>query len=247
MKSIVHLLAVMLLILTGSGDVASAAENQKDQKALDVLNRMASYTASMEQFVIKSEVFADGRLDAGLIVSNPSEITIKIDRPGSFFLESFDGLNHKKIYIHEGMLTVFNTDSNYYARAEVPKDIKQAMLFAMEEFDLDMPMGELFFSDSAIKLITDQDTLVYLTDKSRIGGVDCHHIAIRGAEVDLQLWVEEGASPTPRKMIMTMKWEGGSPRRTAIMEWESVSDFDPKVFEFKAPEGAQEIRFFGSE
>ena len=108
-------------------------------------------------------------------------------------------------------------------------------------------MGELFFSDAAIQLITDLDTIVYLTDKSRIRGVDCHHIAIRGAEVDLQLWVEEGPSPTPRKMTMTMKWEGGSPRRTVVMEWESVNELDLKVFDFKAPEGAQEIRFFGSE
>ena len=63
----------------------------------------------------------------------------------------------------------------------------------------------------------------------------------------MQLWVKEGANAAPRKMTMTMKWEGGSPRRTAVMDWEIVSDLDTKVFDFKAPEGAQEIRFFGSE
>ena len=247
MKSRLKFTAVMLLILTGFGAVASAAESQKDAKALDVLNRMAAYTGSMDQLIINGEVFADARLDAGLLVSNPSEITIKIDRPGSMFIEKFDGLHTKKIYIHNGKLTVFNSGKNFYARAEVPENIQDAMQYAMEEFELDTPLAELFFADSAVALITEQDTLLYLTDKSRISGVDCHHIAVRGAEIDLQLWVEEGDSPAPRKMIMTMKWEGGSPRQTALMEWTSTSDLDPKVFDFEAPEGAQEIRFVGSE
>ena len=247
MKSRLKFTAVMLLILTGFGTVASAAENQKDAKALDVLNRMAAYTGSMDQLIIKGEVFADARLDAGLLVSNPVEITIKIDRPGSIFIEKFDGLHTKKIYIHNGKLTVFNSEKNFYARAEVPENIQDAMQYAMEEFELDTPLAELFFADSAVALITEQDTLIYLTDKSRISGVDCHHIAVRGAEIDLQLWVEEGDSPAPRKMTMTMKWEGGSPRQTALMEWTSTSDLDPKVFDFEAPEGAQEIRFLGSE
>jgi hypothetical protein len=247
MKSRLKFAAIMLLILTGSGSIAGATENQKDEKALDVLNRMAAYTGSMNQLIIKGEIFADARLDAGLLVSNPSEITIKIDRPGSLYIEKFDGLHTKKIYIHNGKLTVFNSERNFYARAEVPDNIQDAMQYAMEEFDLETPLGELFFADSAVALITEQDTLMYLTDKSRIGGVDCHHIAVRGAEIDLQLWVEEGDSPAPRKMTMTMKWEGGSPRQTALMEWTSTSDLDPKVFDFEAPEGAQEIRFVGSE
>jgi hypothetical protein len=234
-------------MLTGFCTVAGAAESQKDAKALDVLNRMAAYTGSMDQLIIKGEIFADARLDAGLLVSNPSEITIKIDRPDSLYIEKFDGLHSKKIYIHNGKLTVFNSERNFYARAKVPKNIQDAMQYAMEEFELDTPLAELFFADSAVALITEQDTLLYLTDKSRISGVDCHHIAVRGAEIDLQLWVEEGDSPAPRKMIMTMKWEGGSPRQTALMEWTSTSDLDPKVFDFEAPEGAQEIRFVGSE
>lgn len=247
MKLTVKFTTVMLLILAGSVTVANAAENQKDPRALEVLNRMAAYTGSMDQLVIKGEIFADARLDAGLIVENPSEIVIRIDRPGSMYVENFDGVNTRKIYINKGQLTVFNSEHNFYARAQVPENIKDAMQHAMEEFDIDMPLGELFFADSAIALMTDQDTLLYLADKSRVRGVDCHHIAIRGNEIDLQLWVEEGERPTPRKISMTMKWEGGSPRSTALMEWSNAKGLDKSVFDFKAPEGAHEIRFVGSE
>jgi len=247
MKFRVQLTAVLLLLLAGAGTMVSAAESQKDPRAIDVLNRMAAYTASLDRLVIKGEVSADARLDAGLLVSNPSEIVIKIDRPGSLYLEKFDGLNTQKIYIHKEKLTIFNSERNFYARSPVPAKIEDAMQFAIDEFDLEVPLGELFFADSAIALMTGQDTLLYLTDKSRVRGVDCHHIVIRGTEIDLQLWVEEGERPVPRKISMTMKWEGGSPRSTALMEFSAANELDAKVFDFNPPAGAQEIKFFGSE
>jgi len=247
MKSRMKFTAVVLTILTGFGAVAGASGGERDPKALDVLNRMDAYTSSIDQLIIKAEVFADARLDAGLIVSNPTEIVMKIDRPGSLYLESFDGVNTRKIYIHDEKLTVFSTERNFYAKAQVPAKIEEAMQFAMDEFDVDIPLGELIFADSSLALMSNQDTLLYLTDKSRVRGVDCHHIAVRGAEIDLQLWVAEGERPVPRKISMTMKWEGGSPRSTAFMEFSAASDLDPKVFDFSPPEGAQEIRFFGSE
>lgn len=237
----------MLLLIAGSSAMAVAKEGQSDAMARGVLQRMGAYTGSLDQLVVKGEAFADARLDAGLIVSNSVDLVIKIDRPSSIYVESFDGMNTKKIYIHEGNLTVFNSENKFYARAKVPKDIEDAMQFAMEEFDLDMPLGELFFADSALALITEQDTVLYLTDKSRIGGADCHQIVVRGPEVDLQIWVEEGDRPTPRKIAMSMKWEAGSPRHVALLEWSGATVIDPGVFVFKAPEGAQEIKFVGSE
>jgi len=243
----VKVTAIVLVLIGGTSLAASAADIQKDAKALDVLNRMAAHTASIDQLTIKAEIFTDARLDAGLMVSNPAEVLITIDRPGSMYVQSFDGLHTKKIYIHKGKLTVYNTETNFYAQAKVPEDIQDAMQYAMETFDLETPLAELFFADSAMALMTDQDTVLYLTNKSRIHGVDCHHIAVRGALADLQLWVEEGKQPVPRKIEMTMKWESGSPRSIAFLEWSSANGLDPEIFEFVPPEGAHEIKFFGSE
>lgn len=247
MKFRITLAAIVLLAFAGLGTVASAGENQKDSKALDVLNAMAAYSGSVDQFVIKGEVFSDARLGAGLIVSNPTEVEIKVDRPGSLYIQSFDGLNKKQMYIHKGELTLYNSETSFFAKAQVPEKTEEAMQFAIERLDLDVPLVELIFANSAIALMTEQDTILYLTDKSRVSGVDCHHIVIRAAEIDLQLWVEEGERPTVRKMSMTMKWEGGSPRTTALMNVSKKDGFDSKAFEFKPPEGAQEIKFFGNE
>ena len=236
-----------VLVLAGSGMTVHGAETQQDQKALDVLNRSAAFTNAMDKVIIKGETYADAGLGAGLVVSNSNEVTIKIDRPDSLYMERFDGVNTARVFINRGKLTIFSTENNFYAKADVPTDVKDAMQFALDQLGLELPMAEFFFSDSTLDLIKEQDEILYLTDKSRIRGVDCHQIAVRGEIVDLQLWIAEGDKPTPRQVQMTMKWDGGSPRNTAFMEWTEVDELDPKIFEFTPPEGALEIPFVGAE
>lgn len=239
-------MAAALLLISSAYATAIGAEEAKDKKAMEVLNQMAAYTSSIDKLEIEAQVFADTSLGAGLVISEPAEVSIRIDRPGSMHLRRFDGVNTNMVYIHEGQLTVFGTEKNFYARAKVPENVQDAMQFALNEFDLETPLADFFFADSMLALMSDQDTILYLTDKSRVSGVDCHHIAIRGELIDLQIWVQEGDQPLARKMSMTMKWDGGSPRSTAFLDWMGVEEHDPEIFEFNPPEGAQEIEFLGS-
>jgi hypothetical protein len=118
--------------------------------------------------------------------------------------------------------------------------------FALDEFDVETPLMDFVFADALNHLMDDQDTLIYLTDKSRIRGVDCHHIVVRGPEVDVQLWVEEGDQPVPRKILITSILEAGSPRHYAFLDWSLRTDLDPEIFEFDAPEDSIEIEFIGA-
>jgi hypothetical protein len=138
---------------------------------------------------------------------------------------------------------VFNSARNFYAQASVPEEIDAAMEFALEELEVEAPLLDLIHRDTTRLLSQSEETILYLTDKARIAGVDCHHIAIRGPESDVQLWIEEGDRPLPRKVIITSKWEGGSPRFIANLAWETEPEIKKVTFEFKAPEGAENIGF----
>ena len=105
------------------------------------------------------------------------------------------------------------------------------------------PLMDMIYRDASAHLLSSDETIVYLTDKARVAGTDCHHIAIRGADVDVQLWVEEGDRPVTRKIMITSKWEGGAPRFVANLDWDTKPQFKPGTFEFKPPEGAVKIEF----
>lgn len=235
---------VVLTVLLGfSAVIAQAAGVQQDAKAVEVLKQMAAYKSSLNHVTITGVSFSDARLGGGLMVANSEEVTVSISRPGSMRANSFDGTANTGLFFNDGLLTVYNSANRLYAQADIPKEIDAALQFALEELDVEAPLMDLIFQDASAHLLSSDETIMYLTDKSRVGGVDCHHLAIRGSEIDVQLWVEEGDRPVVRKIMMTSKWEGGSPRFVANLFWETEPKFEPGFFEFKAPEGAMKIEF----
>lgn len=235
---------VVLTILLGmSAVIAQAGDARQDAKAIEVLKQMSAHKTSLNRVSITGVSFTDARLGGGLMISNSDEVSVSINRPGSLHINSFDGKTNKHLYFHDGLLTVFNSTTNFYAQASIPKDLDAAVEFALEELGIEAPLMDLLYQDMSTRLITSDETIIYLTDKSRVGGVDCHHLVIRGPEADVQLWVEEGDRPVPRKIMITSKWEGGSPRFIANLYWETKPKFEPGFFEFTAPEGAMKIEF----
>jgi len=236
-------LLVLAAVLCTNTVLAEDPGVRQDAKAIDVLKSMSAYRASLDRVAIKGVSFTDARLGGGLIVSNSTEVKVSVDRPGSLYISSFDGVQSKELYFHNGMLTVFNAERGFYAQASVPEEVEAALEFALEELQVEAPLMDMVFQDASAHLIGSDETILYLTDKARVAGTDCHHIAVRGDEVDVQLWVEEGDRPLPRKIIITSKWEGGSPRFVTNLSWDTEPKFNQERFEFKAPEGSMNIGF----
>jgi hypothetical protein len=222
---------------------AHADGTNQDSRAIEVMQKMSGFSKSIDHAIITATTFSDARLGAGLIVSNSTEVKITISRPGSLQISSFDGEVTRGLFFHEGLLTVFNTENKMYAQAEIPKEIDDALEFALEELDVEAPLMDFIYRDASARLINSDQEIRYLSDKVRVAGVDCHHIAIRGVDVDVQLWVEEGDRPLARKIMITSKWEGGTPRHWSNLNWDIKPAIDPEVFEFHAPDDATKIQF----
>ncbi len=68
MKFLTKFLVAVLLISMGTTAIASEYGTvRQDAEAIDVLQRMGIYIASLDRFAINSLSFSDARLDAGLI------------------------------------------------------------------------------------------------------------------------------------------------------------------------------------
>lgn len=244
MISTIRFSMVLLTAFLGVGAAFAYSDDAlRDAKAIAIIKSVSAYSSKFDQLVISGTAFTDTRLEGGLMVSSPTESEMIIDRPGSLYISSFDGVNKKEVFFYEGLVTVFSSENKFYGQASVPKDIEAAMDFALEELDIDTPFLDLVYRDVGASLAGPEDAIHYLTDKSRIDGVDCHHIAIRGPDLDLQLWVAEGDEPVLRRIVITSKWEGGAPRFVGSMRWDMAPKIDSSVFKFKAPKGSTNIGF----
>jgi hypothetical protein len=163
-------------------------------------------------------------------------------RPDAMRITNRDAETTKEIYFGSGVLTVYSQTDNFYAQHDIPAGVDAAARFAADEIGIDAPVLDFVSGDVAAHLQEDAESISYL-GLSRFRGMTYHHIGIRAAEVDLQFWVAAEGPPLPRKMAISSKWEGGSPRSVFFFSWDTNPDFGRDSFSFEPPDGATKIEF----
>ena len=103
-------------------------------------------------------------------------------------------------------------------------------------------MLDFISGDVASFILQDAESVDYL-GLSLFRGQSHHHIAIRTAEVDMQVWVLAEGAPLPAKMAISSKWEGGSPRSVFFFSWNTDVEIKRKNLRFEPPPGALKIEF----
>jgi hypothetical protein len=214
----------------------------KDEQAMEILRGMSAKITSLDQFMISGDGYVDARLAAGQIIEHSMDVTMRMNRPNAMRITNHDAEAIREIYYDEGVLTVYSQANNFYAQHELPSGTDAAAKFAVNELGIDAPMLDFVANDVADHLLKDAQSVDYL-GLSRFRGMTYHHIGIRSAEIDLQVWVAAEGSPLPGKMTISSKWEGGSPRSVFFFKWDTEPDFSANPFSFAPPEGAIQIEF----
>ena len=78
---------------------------------------------------------------------------------------------------------------------------------------------------------------------SMVKGVKCDHYAFHQADVDWELWIEQGPQPLPRKMVITTTTEKTQPQHVAVLTWDLSPRLDESMFTFTPPATAHRIDF----
>lgn len=244
MKFCTKMTLILLLVgLTGNSAVAESEPTNRDAKAVEVLQRMDTFTDSLQTFLVKTESYNDASIGPGMIISNPFITRIAVDRSGLLHSTTKSGTQTSEIYVNKGKLTVFSGERKFYTHADIPEKLSEGLLYALAEYDVETPLVDLLILKSLDSLLTADDLVVYVTGDSPIRGVDCHHILVSGALADMQIWIEKGENPVPRRTVLRYKHGEGMPRHDVFIDWQPTEEFDKSEFKFVAPEGAQEIDF----
>jgi hypothetical protein len=214
----------------------------QDDQATEILQAMSAEIASLDRFVVSGDGYVDAHLDAGQIIEQSMDATMRVSRPGSMRITNSDAESTKEIYFGEGVLTVYSQTNNFYAQADLPAGIDAAANFAVNELGIDAPMLDFVFNDVGSHLVEDAQSVEYL-GLSRFRDMTYHHIGVRTAETDLQLWIAAEGPPLPGKMSISEKWDGGAPRSVFFFSWDTKPDFGQETLRFEPPANAVKIEF----
>ena len=227
--------------LTAIAEPSADVQPAVDPQANELLRRMSDYLTLAQFFSVSAEVWQDVRLGSGQEVQAGRTIDLQVRRPNRFHTEVRSTRRNRSLNYDGKSITLLDRVQNFYGSIPAPSTLDQALDIASERFGITLPLEDIIVSDpyqSAMGKVASGILLGPVT----VLGVPCDHLAFSLENVDWQIWIEEGARPVPRKIVITYKDEEGSPRYTAILSnWDFQTKLPDFLFKFEPPAGAREI------
>jgi len=239
----VSVVALAMVVLGGWSGVGQGQTKGVEPQAEKLLRRMSDYLAGRQQFSLKAESTLEAVLTSGQKLQYDSPSTLMVSRPNKLRAHRKGDLANQEFFYDGKTLTLYNPKENLYATTAAPGTIDETLDFAREKLDIVAPAAELLYSNAGEKMLKEA-TSGMVVGPSVIGGVKTTHLAFRGAEVDWQVWIEDGDKPLPRKFVLTSTKVTGAPQFTVLIRnWDVTTKLSNQEFSFTPSKGAKKIEF----
>src|SRR5215831_13171424 len=237
------LIVLAMLLLGASPPPGRAQPAGIDPQAEKLLRRMSDYLAGRQQFSLKAESTLEVVLTSGQKIQFDSPATLVVSRPNKLWAHRRGDIANQEFFYDGKTLTLYNPKENVYATTAAPPTLDELFDFAREKLDIIAPGTDLLYTNAAEKMLKASSS-GSVVGPSVVAGVKSTHLAFRAAEVDWQVWIEDGDKPLPRKFILTSKQVKGEPAFTVVMgSWDLTPKLTNQEFVFTLPKGAKKIEF----
>jgi len=208
-----------------------------------ILQQMCDFLKSQQQFTYKAEVADDQVYLGGKKLQYGIDMETFVRRPDRLRVNAEGDLVDKQFYFDGKTITLYDKDRNVYGVLEVPPDIENALEKASKDFGVRVALTDLASPQLWDHLNKRIKHSLYV-GVSKVWGVPCHHLSFDGEGVQLQVWIETGDKPLPRKVVLTHKDLPASPQWTAYLsDWNFSPQLNDNLFAFAPPQGAEKIKF----
>ncbi len=212
-------------------------------EAQRLLKASTDFLASQKQFSAETRNTLEVVLKSGQKIEFNHSARMSAQRPNKLRAERTGDLVNQ-VFVYDGKsLTLHNPQDKAYAQVAAPDTLESMLEFARTKYDIVAPAGDLL-NRNAYDILMDGVTDGFVVGKAVIEGVRCDHLAFRAPHVDLQVWIQEGAQPLPRKLVITTRDLQNAPQfAVTVTKWNLKPNFGPQTFTFTPPAGAQKVDF----
>jgi hypothetical protein len=208
----------------------------------DVLHSMSQYLAKAKAFSYHAEIVFDQVLPGGPKIQLSGAVDVAVQRPGKLFVDYRDDVSDRIVWFTDGRVTILDPVASTYAEVSGPRDIDGMVAKLEADYGFSLPLGELA-ENNAEQVLTRGVEVAHYVGIHDVEGIYCHHVVLQRKDIDIQVFVEVGDKPVPRKVVFDYPNRPGWPEYTAsITEW----SFEPPakdLFEPKVPKDFAKVEF----
>lgn len=216
---------------------AIAAESDR------LLKEMSDYIGSAKDFTFRAEISFDRVLASGQKVQYSAREDVAFERPGHLAIDYSGELGDRRFWYDGRSVTLYDPGTPFYATEPAPPDIDAALQKISTELNFLPPLSDLFFRDP-YQVLRYNIRTGFVVGANRVNGQLCRHLAFADNRVDWQLWIAEGAQPTPCKVAIDYRSLPGRPQFSAVFsDWDFAPRIAAPVFTAEIPPDATRIPF----
>jgi hypothetical protein len=222
----------------GTGLVAPEVEPEARQ----ALERMSAYLGTLKTFEVRTQTSLDIVTETGQRVQIDGTAHYKVRRPDGFVIEVATDLKKRTFFYDGKNFTVFSPQHEFYATVAAPETTLKTLDLLWDKFGIALPLEDLFRWNGLKSRRSEELTGAFLVGPATIDGVLTDQYAFRQGQVDWSVWIEQGARPLPRKLMIVDRSQPEQPAYVARLAWTLNPTFAPDAFTFRAGPKAKSIR-----
>ena len=229
------LLVLFLPVSMSHADEPAASEIE----GAAALQRMAVFMAGLERFSVSIDSQFDVVQETGEKIEFAEKRSLTVLRPNRFRLDTRSADGERYAVTFDGSdITLYNAQNNFYAKAPLRGDIDAALIHAVRDLQLRVPLSMLFLNRLP-EVLASRVESVELVEKNQDGLL---HLSARGQTVDMQIWLPASGDPLPQRIVLTYKDAEGQPQfRGNFAGWNLAPVITDEQFDLSIPQDATRI------
>jgi hypothetical protein len=212
-----------------------------DPRADELVRKMSAWLAETKALTIDAEEIYDEVPAHGPRRQLAGTRHVSMRRPDRLAGDASGDAVNRAFFYDGRTLSLYDKEQNVWASGAVPPTIDGALDFIFDQTGTIVPLADFLYADPYARLMGGVQRGAYLGIHDA-AGVPCHHLAFEQANIDWQLWIDAGAQPMPRKLVITYKTEDEVPQYSATITKLTVEPTLPDaLFRFTPPAGATPV------
>lgn len=236
MKKALKILEIMALSSTLSfGNVATAAEPSVEpeltSEARTALETMSVYLRGLKSFELAADLTSEEVLDSGEKLQFAGKLTYVASLPNKLFGEVSSDRQQRQFFYDGSKVTIFAPRLGYYTDAPVSGDVVNLLNIASDKYGIDLPLQDLFLWGAPNRPAT-MPTSGRRVGPATVDGIAATQYAFRQPGVDWQIWIADGVSHRPLRLVITDRLDDARPQFTAALKWTENPRLAAEKFSF---------------
>lgn len=220
---------------------AVTAASKVDPAAVKALAQMSAFLQSLSTFALATDTSLEVVTNDDQKIQLVGTASYKVRKPDAFVIDVVSSSWNRRYIYAGGQFTVYAPELGYYATVPTQTTIQATVADVAARFGISIPLDDLFrWSSPGAR----EETLdsAFLVGAEVLDGVTTNHYAFREGHIDWQVWIQQGAQPLPRRVVIIDRRDKTSPAYIANLAWTLNPPLTDADFAFQPGKRATRIR-----